>query len=1158
MESRKHKGQRLTLVIFIINLMVLLKSYAAQLDSSSNYELDASSSDQILLDSDCMQWSKCMSRQRVHRKMDSSSSCFCDDQCKAYDDCCSDYKSRDKKKPKTDQKFKCHKISDDFGDIQILAHCPDDWFVDAYDLSPKLIKMIERRCHLGANHNDTNEALIEDIDSDPIGLMMPITDRASGVTYANTYCLRCHHEKNRRMARVNKTPFQTPDFVSWNPKLECSFNSNDDLKSLSNFIRVNKGEALKFSAESRKWTINSELASDLVKKIDSNQEPQNETSKRERSCSVVPDGANQYDLVRFCNVDTINSCPRDYNNSDSTIQECESGTRTLIFHKSKAELSYRNLACAVCNGQTEETISCQSAKLTANPKDNPEFLKRLTSTGLAGRNHNVQPAFSTAFAILFDITPSSKNGDTVGIIDCPGNYQVYDPFFMACRCLVCGLTQRYRDGRCVYIWRATTPKNASDSFTLTEGMMTQIDTVDISDKPEYKKRWARMRPEDAEHERFLNMLDFSKLPQASDKSQEIFSKCSKTRLTKRDKYHLFAFSKSFKANKGLGSEEPPIVLLPQNETVKEDQVWAYVPSHQLILASNEFELAKTEYGYINDRRWEENDADLLVCSSYTEHWSKKFSSEMAQVTSICLTISIVSLILYLILYLISTIDLRRLNVELDVAEYHSKSLDETKRSESSDFNIDKRRPNRISVTQGPIKSGHSHRSLSSRGVACLALSLLIAYVLFILSYKPISNSVEPSDKYEWDCKLMAIGTNYCFLVAFTWMFLLSYDTWRTLRRACRLLGPAKHSQFMRFSIYLLVSLLIPATIVGISILFDYAPVICSNQDQKLGQPTCSEFESNLDAFVKSYRPKYGRIKAAGVCWFMSRNSLALFFGLPISIIVAINLVWFLHCSWMVIQTTTRTARLEKGHKHSKPLTIAPLGARKESKQKEFKRRRASREDLEKSMYSSSDIRCTEDRYSSSSEDEIPPIDHPQALAKKNILNSCNKFDVLNPTLIEKLADNESKKTDSNLYLIGADHNSKPKPDLNVEQWRLLMNKVIQNYKLYCRLSCMMGLTWLVGLMASWVDKSPILWHLFIILNALQGFFIFVAFGIQDSKLENPTTIMKYIRLKLSALVDRVISIFGLQRKPSESMSNPPIPIQIQQQETDETDYNTKL
>ncbi|XP_069692371.1 G-protein coupled receptor Mth2-like isoform X2 [Periplaneta americana] len=50
----------------------------------------------------------------------------------------------------------------------------------------------------------------------------------------------------------------------------------------------------------------------------------------------------------------------------------------------------------------------------------------------------------------------------------------------------------------------------------------------------------------------------------------------------------------------------------------------------------------------------------------------------------------------------------------------------------------------------------------------------------------------------------------------------------------------------------------------------------------------------------------------------------------------------------------------------------------------------------------------------------------------------------------------------------------------------------QDFRLYARLALIMGLTWIIGLIAGYVD-SEVVWYLFILFNTLQGLFIFCAF-----------------------------------------------------------------
>ena len=56
------------------------------------------------------------------------------------------------------------------------------------------------------------------------------------------------------------------------------------------------------------------------------------------------------------------------------------------------------------------------------------------------------------------------------------------------------------------------------------------------------------------------------------------------------------------------------------------------------------------------------------------------------------------------------------------------------------------------------------------------------------------------------------------------------------------------------------------------------------------------------------------------------------------------------------------------------------------------------------------------------------------------------------------------------------------------------------WQVYVKLFIIMGLTWLVGCVAIWVD-SIVAWFLFVILNASQGIFVFMAFVVKFSKLK---------------------------------------------------------
>ncbi|XP_071949619.1 uncharacterized protein [Antedon mediterranea] len=53
---------------------------------------------------------------------------------------------------------------------------------------------------------------------------------------------------------------------------------------------------------------------------------------------------------------------------------------------------------------------------------------------------------------------------------------------------------------------------------------------------------------------------------------------------------------------------------------------------------------------------------------------------------------------------------------------------------------------------------------------------------------------------------------------------------------------------------------------------------------------------------------------------------------------------------------------------------------------------------------------------------------------------------------------------------------------------------ISNVNIYAKICCIMGLTWIVGCLTAFFDH-PVLWYIFVILNSLQGVFIFISFSL---------------------------------------------------------------
>lgn len=77
---------------------------------------------------------------------------------------------------------------------------------------------------------------------------------------------------------------------------------------------------------------------------------------------------------------------------------------------------------------------------------------------------------------------------------------------------------------------------------------------------------------------------------------------------------------------------------------------------------------------------------------------------------------------------------------------------------------------------------------------------------------------------------------------------------------------------------------------------------------------------------------------------------------------------------------------------------------------------------------------------------------------------------------------------------------------------VVIDSIAQNARLYLRLSLIIGLTWTTGFIAIIVEVE-FAWIIFIVLNCLQGLFIFTSFGYRRSKLDNIRLIGQYLCLK---------------------------------------------
>lgn len=161
------------------------------------------------------------------------------------------------------------------------------------------------------------------------------------------------------------------------------------------------------------------------------------------------------------------------------------------------------------------------------------------------------------------------------------------------------------------------------------------------------------------------------------------------------------------------------------------------------------------------------------------------------------------------------------------------------------------------------------RNLSGRNLASLALSLLAAYLCFLMGQL---GNVGPQA-----CQALAVTTYYFFLASFFWMSAMAFDVWRTLRVATRELRVSSGSQWRRFFLYCVASWFLPAVVVGLAVFFD----------------------ARSTGIPDEFRPLFGRYG----CWFGQRKALLVFFAGPAGALMLVNVTLFASTAVMVIGST---------------------------------------------------------------------------------------------------------------------------------------------------------------------------------------------------------------------------------------------------------------
>lgn len=168
------------------------------------------------------------------------------------------------------------------------------------------------------------------------------------------------------------------------------------------------------------------------------------------------------------------------------------------------------------------------------------------------------------------------------------------------------------------------------------------------------------------------------------------------------------------------------------------------------------------------------------------------------------------------------------------------------------------------------------KNLSGKNLASFCVSLVCSYASFVAG--------------NWltgpACYAGAAITYYTFLTSFTWMLVMSFDCWRSLRLATVELRVTTGRQTKKFLVYSAVCWLVPAMATFVAVAADIVPIVPDD-----------------------VRPKFGEDQ----CWFGSKTSLLLFFAGPLTVVMVINFVLFLWTAYMIHSSRATVRHINTRH-----------------------------------------------------------------------------------------------------------------------------------------------------------------------------------------------------------------------------------------------------
>lgn len=231
--------------------------------------------------------------------------------------------------------------------------------------------------------NDNFVTYCENDTSDDITIRTPVYGAKTGFLYKNMYCAICHGE----------------EYIPWSSGISC------------------------------KWKLNIYGGNYSLSVL-----------KNDKNCKVIFEPPSNVTNVREC-LPVVDTCSDVTSKSENEIDRCQTENRTLVFGRK----IYKNIHCALCNGELFPNLSCDPYSVQIFPpyhhKRKPinysyrllVDLNALTSTGVAtSRRSSDRP--TREYLDLSNLCEESA---------------VYDPFTEICRPIFCSVPFVYNSGKCV-------------------------------------------------------------------------------------------------------------------------------------------------------------------------------------------------------------------------------------------------------------------------------------------------------------------------------------------------------------------------------------------------------------------------------------------------------------------------------------------------------------------------------------------------------------------------------------------------------------------------------------------------------------------------------------------------------------------------------------